>query len=34
MSQLTAAVNGFCLGVGLIVAALVMRILFRIGFCG
>lgn len=26
-------INGFCLGVGLIVAALVMKLLFHIGFC-
>lgn len=27
-------VNGFCFGVGLIVAALVMKVLFHIGLCG
>ncbi len=26
--------NGFCMGVGLIVAALVMKLLFHVGWCG
>ncbi len=26
--------NGFCFGIGLIVAAIVMKILFHSGFCG
>lgn len=33
MSQGLQVVNGFCLGVGLILAALVMKLLFHIGFC-
>lgn len=32
--SLMAMVNGFCMGIGLILASLVMRILFHIGFCG
>jgi hypothetical protein len=34
MSNLLSVVQGFCLGVGAILAALVMRILFHIGMCG
>ena len=34
MNQLMATVQGFCLGIGLILASLVMRLLFHIGFCG
>lgn len=33
MNQGLQVVNGFCLGVGLIIASIVMRILFHIGFC-
>lgn len=34
MSQAMSVINGFCLGVGLILAALVMKLLFHIGMCG
>ncbi len=33
-NSLMGIVNGMCFGVGLILASLVMRILFHIGFCG
>lgn len=33
-ASLMSVVNGFCLGVGLILSALVMKLLFHIGWCG
>lgn len=32
--QVMTVVNGFCFGSGLILAALVFKLLFKIGFCG
>lgn len=34
MSFLVSVANGFCLAVGLILASLVMKLLFHIGWCG
>ncbi len=33
MSALMQTVNGFLFGIGLILAALVMRLLFHVGLC-
>lgn len=33
-SSLLSVVNGFLMGIGLILAALVMKLLFHIGWCG
>lgn len=33
-SSLMQVVNGFLFGIGLIVAAFVMKFVFHIGFCG
>ncbi len=33
-NALVQVANGFCLGTGLILASLVMKLLFHIGFCG
>lgn len=34
MNFIVSVGTGFCLGVGLVLAALVMRILFHVGWCG
>lgn len=34
MSFLVKAFEGFCFGFGLIMIALVMKLLFHVGFCG
>jgi hypothetical protein len=34
MSFLMQVANGFCFGIGLILASLVMKLLFHVGFCG
>lgn len=34
MPYINNLVGGFLMGIGLILAALVMRLLFHIGFCG
>jgi len=33
MQQGLQVLNGFCFGLGLIVAAFVMRFIFHVGFC-
>lgn len=33
-TSLIALANGFLLGIGLILASVVMRLLFHVGFCG
>lgn len=32
--QFISFINGICLGLGLLVAAIVMRTLFHVGWCG
>jgi hypothetical protein len=34
MNQGLQIVNGFCLGTGLILAAVVFKLLFHVGLCG
>lgn len=34
MSFLIQVANGFAFGIGLVLASLVMKLVFKIGFCG